>query len=101
MRELVRDKGHLEDIVEYSANVIKIIENVEFEELFFKYTNLFLYHEECGDCRRGGLYAYQGIQSQPPGDSMEIGGRYAPCSGSWLFAGVASYSLGNSQGKYS
>ena len=27
MRELVRDKGRLEDIVEYSANVIKIIEN--------------------------------------------------------------------------
>lgn len=66
MRELVRDKGRLEDIVEYSANVIKIIENVEFEELFFKYTNLFLYHEECGDCRRGSLYAYRGIQSQPP-----------------------------------
>ncbi len=32
MRELVRDKGRLEDIVEYSANVIKIIANVEFEE---------------------------------------------------------------------
>ena len=27
MRELVRDKGRLEDIVEYSATVIKIIEN--------------------------------------------------------------------------
>lgn len=31
MRELARDKGRLEDIVEYSANVLKILEGVEFE----------------------------------------------------------------------
>lgn len=32
MRELVRDKGILEDIVEYSSNVLKIIDGIEFEE---------------------------------------------------------------------
>lgn len=32
MRELVRDKGRLEDIVEYSSNVLKIIDGIEFEE---------------------------------------------------------------------
>ncbi len=32
MREPSRDKGRLEDIVEYSNNVLKIIEGVEFEE---------------------------------------------------------------------
>ena len=26
---------------------------------------------------------------------------YAPCFGAWLFAGVTSYSLGNSKGEYS
>lgn len=31
MRELARDKGRLEDIVEYSGNVLKILEGVEFE----------------------------------------------------------------------
>lgn len=31
MRELVRDKGRLEDIVEYADNVLKILEGVEFE----------------------------------------------------------------------
>ena len=28
MRELVRDKGRLEDIVEYSSNVLKIIDGI-------------------------------------------------------------------------
>ena len=28
MRELARDKGRLEDIVEYSANVLKILEGM-------------------------------------------------------------------------
>lgn len=32
MRELSRDKGRLEDIVEYSKNVLKIIEGVDIEE---------------------------------------------------------------------
>ncbi len=32
MREAVRDKGRLEDIVEYSTNVLKITEGVTFEE---------------------------------------------------------------------
>ena len=32
MRELARDKGRLEDIVEYSANVLKIIDGIAFEE---------------------------------------------------------------------
>lgn len=32
MRELSRDKGRLEDIVEYSNNVLKIIEGVDIEE---------------------------------------------------------------------
>ena len=32
MRELVRDKGRLEDIVEFSSNVLKIIDGIEFEE---------------------------------------------------------------------
>ena len=32
MRELVRDKGRLEDIVEYPSNVLKIIDGIEFEE---------------------------------------------------------------------
>ena len=32
MRELVRDKGRLEDIVEYSSNVLKIIDGIDFEE---------------------------------------------------------------------
>lgn len=32
MRELVRDKGRLEDIVEYSSNVLKIIDGIELEE---------------------------------------------------------------------
>lgn len=32
MRELVRNKGRLEDIVEYSANVLKIIDGIAFEE---------------------------------------------------------------------
>ncbi len=32
MRELSRDKGRLEDIVEYSNNVLKIIEGVDFDE---------------------------------------------------------------------
>ncbi len=32
MRELSRDKGRLEDIVEYSNNVLKIVDGVDFEE---------------------------------------------------------------------
>ena len=32
MREFVRDKGRLEDIVEYSNNVLKIITGVDFKE---------------------------------------------------------------------
>lgn len=32
MREPVRDKGRLEDIVEYSQNVLKIIEGADFEK---------------------------------------------------------------------
>jgi len=31
MRELVRDKGRLEDIVEYSSNVLKIIDGIDWE----------------------------------------------------------------------
>lgn len=31
MRELSRDKGRLEDIVEYPNNVLSIIEGVDFE----------------------------------------------------------------------
>lgn len=31
MRELAKDKGRLEDIVEYSSNVLKIIEGIDFE----------------------------------------------------------------------
>ena len=97
MRELVRDKGRLEDIVEYSSNVLKIIDGIEFEEFFCLFCN----DEKCRDSRRGCLYADQGIQGKSPGDSLETGGRYAPCFGAWLFAGVASYSLGNSKREYS
>lgn len=32
MRELARDKGRLEDIIEYSNNVLKITEGVEYDE---------------------------------------------------------------------
>ena len=31
MRELAKDKGRLEDIVEYSSNVLSIVEAVDFE----------------------------------------------------------------------
>lgn len=31
MREAVKDKGRLEDILEYSNNVLSIIEGVDFE----------------------------------------------------------------------
>ena len=41
------------------------------------------------------------FNASPPGDSLETGGRYAPCFGVWLFAGVTSYSLGNSKREYS
>ena len=32
MRERARDKGRLEDIIEYSNNITKFIQNVTFEE---------------------------------------------------------------------
>ena len=33
MRERIRDRGRLEDIVEYSDNVIQFVEGISFEEL--------------------------------------------------------------------
>lgn len=101
MRELVRDKGRLEDIVEYSANVIKIIENVEFEEFS---SNILIYFSTMKNVEIVGEAAYmltKEFKASHPEIPWKQVGRYAPCSGSWLFAGVASYSLGNSQGKYS
>ena len=55
MRELVRDKGCLEDIVEYSANVIKIIENVEFEEFS---SNILIYFSTMKNVEIVGEAAY-------------------------------------------
>ena len=55
MRELVRDKGRLEDIVEYSANVIKIIENVEFEEFS---SNILIYFSTMKNVEIVGEAAY-------------------------------------------
>lgn len=101
MRELVRDKGRLEDIVEYSSNVLKIIDGIDFEEFSSNILVYFATMKNVEDSRRGCLYADQGIQGKSPRDSLETGGRYAPCFGAWLFAGVASYSLGNSKGEYS
>ncbi len=49
MREPVRDKGRLEDIVEYSSNVLKIIDGIEFEEFCLKQISLFRHDEKCGD----------------------------------------------------
>lgn len=31
MREFARDKGRLEDIVQYSSNVLKIVDGINFE----------------------------------------------------------------------
>ena len=46
MRELVRDKGRLEDIVEYSSNVLKIIDGIEFEEFSSNILVYFASHPE-------------------------------------------------------
>lgn len=55
MRELARDKGRLEDIVEYSNNVLKIIEDVDFEE--FK-NNILIYFATMKNIEIVGEAAY-------------------------------------------
>lgn len=46
MREKARDKGRLEDIIEYSHNVMKLIEGIPFNE-FQRHTHLLCGDEEC------------------------------------------------------
>ena len=55
MRELSRDKGRLEDILEYSNNVLKIIEGVNFEE--FK-NNILIYFATMKNIEIVGEAAY-------------------------------------------
>lgn len=55
MRELARDKGRLEDILEYSNNVLKIIEDVDFEE--FK-NNILIYFATMKNIEIVGEAAY-------------------------------------------
>ena len=55
MRELARDKGRLEDIVEYSANVLKIIEDVTFEEFS---SNILVYYSTMKNVEIVGEAAY-------------------------------------------
>ena len=55
MRELVRDKGRLEDIVEYSANVLKIIDGIAFEEFE---SNILVYFSTMKNIEIVGEVAY-------------------------------------------
>lgn len=55
MRELVRDKGRLEDIVEYSSNVLKIIDGIEFEEFS---SNILVYFATMKNIEIVGKAAY-------------------------------------------
>lgn len=55
MRELVRDRGRLEDIVEYSNNVLKITESVTFEEFS---SNILVYYSTMKNVEIVGEAAY-------------------------------------------
>lgn len=55
MRELARDKGRLEDIVEYSNNVLKILEGVEFEHFE---TDILVYYSTMKNVEIVGEAAY-------------------------------------------
>ncbi len=55
MREPVRDKGRLEDIVEYSTNVLKIVEGVTFEEFS---SNILVYYSTMKNVEIVGEAAY-------------------------------------------
>jgi len=55
MRELVRDKGRLEDIVEYSSNVLKIIDGIDFEEFS---SNILIYFATMKNVEIVGEAAY-------------------------------------------
>lgn len=55
MRELARDKGRLEDIVEYSNNVLKIIDGVEFEDFA---NNILIYYATMKNIEIVGEAAY-------------------------------------------
>lgn len=55
MRELARDKGRLEDIVEYSNNVLKILEGVEFERFE---TDILVYYSTMKNVEIVGEAAY-------------------------------------------
>ncbi len=55
MREPVRDKGRLEDIVEYSTNVLKIVEDVTFEEFS---SNILVYYSTMKNVEIVGEAAY-------------------------------------------
>lgn len=55
MRELARDKGRLEDIVEYSGNVLKILEGVEFERFE---TDILVYYSTMKNVEIVGEAAY-------------------------------------------
>lgn len=55
MRELARDKGRLEDIVEYSNNVLKIIDGVDFDEFS---NNILIYYATMKNIEIVGEAAY-------------------------------------------
>lgn len=55
MRELARDKGRLEDIVEYSNNVLKILEGVTFERFG---TDILVYYSTMKNVEIVGEAAY-------------------------------------------
>ncbi len=55
MRELAKDKGRLEDIVEYSGNVLKIIEGVGFEDFE---SNILVYYSTMKNIEIVGEAAY-------------------------------------------
>ena len=61
MRELVRDKGRLEDIVEYSSNVLQIIDGIEFEEFS---SNILVYFATMKNVEIVGEAAYMHGYSQ-------------------------------------
>ena len=101
MRELVRNKGRLEDIVEYSSNVLKIIDGIEFEEFS---SNILVYFATMKNVEIVGEAAYM-LTKEFKASHPEIPWKQVEGMRHVLMHGYsqvcASYSLGNSKREYS
>lgn len=80
MRELVRDKGRLEDIVEYSSNVLKIIDGIEFEEFS---SNILVYFATMKNVEIVGEAAYMLTRNSRQVTRRFLGNRWKVCAMFW------------------